>query len=236
MTTNLELRYVPLSTLERWDRNPKRHDIGSIVTSIGRYGFKDPMKYEPLLNDGRGGVVEGNGRTAALLWMKSADYDVPRGLRVDDDGEWLVPVLFGVDAETVAAAEAYGVDHNNITLLGGDARTLDIASMYDLPSYAALVQSLENRPVSVDRDDVELLARRVQQLAAADFLDDLMSDAPPEEQNEFESPYVGLLFPATTEQRDRAMSIVKHAADVYGVTSSTLALLAILEAWSADNG
>lgn len=30
----LELRYVPLSTLRGWDRNAKRHDIGGLVESF----------------------------------------------------------------------------------------------------------------------------------------------------------------------------------------------------------
>lgn len=116
----LEIRYIPLDVAMLWDRNPNQHDIGTLITSIRKYGFKDPPKFEPELNGGRGGFVEGNGRTKSLDAMRSQDPDkVPRGIVVVD-GAWCMPVLFGVDAESEAVAEAYGVDHNAIVLSGGD--------------------------------------------------------------------------------------------------------------------
>ena len=66
----LRLEYVPLRTCVLWDDNPKRHDVGGIIESIQEHGFKDPPKYEPELNDGKGGLGTGNGRmhcTQALI-------------------------------------------------------------------------------------------------------------------------------------------------------------------------
>ncbi len=61
----LDLRYVPLAELRKWDRNPKPHDIGLLIQSFRRYGFLDPMKVDAQLNGGAGGIVEGNGRLEA---------------------------------------------------------------------------------------------------------------------------------------------------------------------------
>ena len=127
----LQVRYVPLDTLEAWDRNPKRHDLGKLATSIRRYGFKDPPKFEPSLNGGRGGIVEGNGRAEVLRGMKEAGEEPPRGIGVDGEGGWAVPVLFGVDARSRAEAEAYGIDHNNLTLMGGGLELEDILQIWD---------------------------------------------------------------------------------------------------------
>jgi hypothetical protein len=68
------------------------------------------------LNGGRGGIVEGNGRAEVLRAMREAGEDPPRGIGVDSEGRWAVPVLFGVDARSRQEAEAYGVDHNALTL------------------------------------------------------------------------------------------------------------------------
>jgi hypothetical protein len=159
----LRLEYVPLSQVILWDRNPKLHDIGGLVESIKRHGFKDPLKFEPALNDGEGGIVEGNGRGQALEAMHRQEPDKPpRGIDViKDTGEWAVPVLFGVDAESEQAAEAYGVDHNNLTYMGGEGVNLwDLARMWDHEAYLGLLSDLaegEVLPISISGDDLDAL-------------------------------------------------------------------------------
>lgn len=159
MTEQLQIKYVRLDELRRWDRNPKRHDLGAIADSIARHGFKDPPRYEPALNGGEGGIVAGNGRVETLGFMHEQGRDVPRGLLLDErDSMWLVPVLFGVDAPSQAAAEAYGVDHNALVLLGGDFDAIDLSRLWDGDEYRALIESLaelDELPVTVDADDVE---------------------------------------------------------------------------------
>lgn len=155
----LRLEYVPLATVTAWERNPKRHDVGAIWQSIERHGFKDPPKFEPKLNGGRGGIVEGNGRSHVLEEMKRAGNNPPRGIVAAQD-DWLMPVLFGVDADSERAAEAYGVDHNNLVLSGGDFGPLDMGRLWDETAYAALLTDLaqgETLPVSVDGEDVDAL-------------------------------------------------------------------------------
>jgi len=145
----LELRYVPVSSARKWDRNAKKHDIQALIDSIKQHGFKDPPKFEPELNGGEGGTVEGNGRCEALAVMMEARMDRPRGIVEDAGGEWLMPFLFGVDAPSQAAAESYGLTHNIATMLGGDFSELDIAAMWDLEGYAAVVQEIKNAEVDV---------------------------------------------------------------------------------------
>jgi DNA modification methylase len=159
----LELRYVPLETLRRWDRNAKRHDLGALAASIARHGFRDPPAYDAALNGGEGGVVEGNGRGDALSAMLAEGRPVPRGI-VAEGGTWLVPVLFGVDAPSQAAAEAYGVAHNQLTLAGGDFTALDMASLWEPAGYAALLEDLARQgeiPVGLDGEDVDALLREL---------------------------------------------------------------------------
>lgn len=159
----LEIRYVELSRVQLWERNPKKHDEGAIWKSIQQHGFKDPPRFEPKLNGGQGGIVAGNGRAHVLHEMQVAGEPAPRGVVATEDG-WLIPVLFGVDAASEKAAEAYGVDANNLTLLGGDFGPLDLTRMWDEAAYAELLADLANSeslPVSVDGDDVDALIARM---------------------------------------------------------------------------
>lgn len=151
----LEQRYVPLSQVVLWDRNPKRHDIGALVQAIRRYGFRDAVAYDAAL----GALVYGNGRAEALMWMKAQGEKPPRGVGVNADGEWCMPVAFGVDAESKAQAEAFGVDHNNLTLAGGDYTAADMARLWDA-DYTDLLEVLAEAdalPETVSGDDLDAL-------------------------------------------------------------------------------
>jgi len=169
MSDKLEIRYVPLSTAVLWDNNPKKHDLGGIAAAITVYGFKDPAKWEPQLNGGKGGLGHGNGRIRALFAMKAQGQPRPRGIVENEGGEWLVPIVFGVDAESQAAAEAYAIDHNNLTMAGGDFTLFQIAQMYDdgLPDVLARLAAQEVVPVTMDGDDIDRL------LAASQIMEEL---------------------------------------------------------------
>ena len=150
----LELRYIPLAQARRWDENPKRHDLDALVRSIETHGFGDPPKYDSTL----GALVYGNGRTEALERMRQAGKEPPRGIGVTDDGDWATPVIFGVDAASRAAAVAFAIDHNNLTLLGGNLGLEDLLGIWDeeglqrvlrdVPDAGALLASLD--PGDVD--------------------------------------------------------------------------------------
>jgi hypothetical protein len=145
----LTLQYIPLAQARRWDQNPKRHDLDALVRSIETHGFGDPPKLDSTLD----ALVYGNGRTEALERMRQAGKEPPRGIGVAEDGDWAVPVIFGVDAESRAAAVAFAIDHNNLTMLGGGLGVEDLLQVWDeeglqrvlgeIPDAGALLASLD---------------------------------------------------------------------------------------------
>ena len=147
-TDILRIEYVPLPQAVLWDKNPKLHDKPKIKGSIQRHGFKDPPKFEPALNEGRGGLAEGNGRTTCLAELRDSGAPVPRGIVVLEDGEWAIPIIFGVDSDSEAAAEAYAIDHNNITL-GPGFDHFDATMLWD-DDYLNVLSDLSELPISVD--------------------------------------------------------------------------------------
>lgn len=87
--------------------------------------------------------------------MKAAGEEPPRGIVVVG-GEWHVPVLFGVDAETVEAAEAYGVDHNTAGLRPAGLTPKAIARLFDVDRLRPILGRREaERPVSLSASLVE---------------------------------------------------------------------------------
>ena len=161
-TETLELRYVPVSYAQLWEDNPKRHDLDALIRSIATYGFGDPPKFDATLQ----ALVYGNGRSTALRTMAERNMAPPRGIGVSEDGEWLMPVIFGVDAESRAAAVAFAVDHNNLTLLGGDLGFLDALSMWDEEGLKDVLSGTPDAAellVSLDSDELASL------LEAPDF-------------------------------------------------------------------
>ena len=150
----LELRYVPLGQAKLWDDNPKRHDLDALIRSIELHGFGDPPKFDAKL----GGLVYGNGRTEALGLMRQEGREPPRGIAELENGEWAMPVIFGVEAESKAAAVAFAIDHNNLALLGGNLGLTDLIGIWDearlqrvlanVPDAGALLASLDTEDVA----------------------------------------------------------------------------------------
>ena len=156
----LDIRYIPLSQAVLWDENPKEHDLGALAEAFARYGFADPPKYDAQL----GALVYGNGRTHALQLMHKGGEQPPRGVGVLPDGEWAIPVKFGVDAASRNEARAFAIDHNNLTMVGGEYTALDMARMWDGEQYLAVLSDLaaqEVAAVTVDGDDLDFLLREL---------------------------------------------------------------------------
>lgn len=152
----LELRYIPLAQARRWDANPKKHDIDALVRSIETYGFGDPPKFDATLD----ALVYGNGRTEALERMRRAGEQPPRGIGVLDDGDWAVPVIFGLDSESRAAAVAFAVDHNNLALLGGNLKFEDILAIWHEEGLQRILADAPDARVlltSMDANDLDSL-------------------------------------------------------------------------------
>ncbi len=154
----LTLQYIPLSQARRWDENPKRHDLAALIRSIETHGFGDPPKLDSTL----GALVYGNGRAEALEHMRQAGKEPPRGIGVTEGGDWAVPVIFGVDAESRAAAVAFAIDHNNLTLLGGGLAAEDLLQIWDEEGLQRVLSDLPDAGAllaSLTRDDVDAMLR-----------------------------------------------------------------------------
>jgi hypothetical protein len=159
----LTLVYAPIDLIPYWEENFKKHDIGAIWQSIDRYGFRDPFAWDKHLNDGNGGIVEGNGRREALEHGFKAGQKAPRGIMVKE-GRWYAPLLIGVDSTGEREAIAYGVDHNAISLLGSDFTALDVSKLFEPNDYLEALQDLaqfESMPVAIDGDDLDFLLKEL---------------------------------------------------------------------------
>lgn len=127
MTDELRIEYLPLSELQRHPKNPKAHDLGALHTSVNRFGYVTPV----LIDERTGYLVAGHGRLDALAQLKAQGKQPPARI-VARNGDWLVPVVRGVEFASDAAVEAYLVADNRLTELGG----------WDEPELVALLQDL----------------------------------------------------------------------------------------------
>jgi hypothetical protein len=152
----LRIEYLPLSKIKRFDRNPKKHDVGALVTSIQRYGFRDA----PIFDGTLGALVAGHGRLKALDELRKQKGEAPRGIQTGDKGEWLVPVQLGVDAASAAEAQAFLIDHNALTVAGGDMGAEGILRLYDQDGLGAMLKEMAEAgemPVTLDGNDLDAL-------------------------------------------------------------------------------
>jgi len=174
----LKIQYVRLADAVLWDRNPKKHDWVSLMASIRKYGFRDAPIYDGTL----GAIAAGNGRIQALQTMFQAGEPAPVGVGVDAVGAWYVPVQFGIDAASRQVAEAFAVDHNNLTMAGFSLA--EQARLWEADDYADLVQSLRadgELPVSVDGAEFDAW---LQELAGLDEPEPDDRDAEPVDPND----------------------------------------------------
>lgn len=107
--------YVELGEIRHAARNPKRHNVPGIAGSISHHGLGEI----PMRDERTGRLVAGHGRIKAIeqAWMQQDPP--PEGVRVNDQGRWLVPVLAGWASKSDADAEAYLVGSNEWTIRGG---------------------------------------------------------------------------------------------------------------------
>jgi ParB-like chromosome segregation protein Spo0J len=120
--------YLPLDDVKPAARNPRKHNLEGVRASISRFGYATPA----LRDERTGRLVAGHGRTLALAAMRDAGEDPPAGVRVDDTGAWLVPVVCGWESRSDAEADAY---------LVADNRWTEVAS-WDDEGLAALLASI----------------------------------------------------------------------------------------------
>jgi len=147
-----------------WDENPKLHDIGSLVQSFEKYGFQELPKFDgklPNVSGGTGAIKAGNGRIETLAQMEKNGNDLPRGIAKDKNtGAWVMPILAGVDAETIDIARAYAIDSNSLTISGGDFSLYDHFKMYDdekLKKVLFMLAENSEASIVIDRDAIDVI-------------------------------------------------------------------------------
>lgn len=109
------IEYVPLDQLHPDPRNPKDHDAALMDDSLDRFGYVELIE----VDERTGMVVAGHGRRERFLDRFAAGAEPPDGVRVADDGRWLVPVVRGWASRDDDEAFAYLVASNAIGPKGG---------------------------------------------------------------------------------------------------------------------
>lgn len=163
-----------------FDSNPKEHDIGGIIESFERYGIQEIPKIS------QHGVLAGNGRIECLDIMERDKKPLPRGLAQLKTGEWVMPVVVGVDLDSEIEARNYLIDANNLILSGGNFDHVDMSKLYNPDRYLRFLQDQEGHlPITVDVDDLKSLEN----------IHLLMNSSPPEESDESESQEDDIAWP-----------------------------------------
>ena len=179
--------------------NPKVHDFGAIATSIMRFGFQDPPKYDATL----GAIKDGNGRTVVLSLLEDdGRFDPPPGIGRDEDGAWVMPILIGVDASDPDEALAYSVDANTLNLSGSGMSPIDAAMMFDPELYHDLIEHLAEQgktPVSIGDDYVDLL------LDVLEKLTETWEEGTPDFSNLTRCPACGHYWTNEVDEEDEKM-------------------------------
>lgn len=110
----LHIEYVNIYEISRWPRNPRRH--GDLSQSFMRWGFIVPM----LLDEGTKRLVAGHGRLEWLIKLHKSGEEAPEGIKVDEEANWLAPVVKGIYFETEADAESFLISDNLLSSYGWD--------------------------------------------------------------------------------------------------------------------
>ena len=228
MADLLELRYIPISQAELFGNNAKLHNLDQIISSITKYGFKSAAKWESALNDGRGGIVAGNGRVEALRVMKERGDDCPIGIALSNAGEWCVPVLFGVESSSEVVARAYAFDDNNLTLLGGNFDVADLLGLYDqelLMSELEELARLGDLPITIMEDEFKnLLAKIEEDNAIADYDWNSLDDASKGESGG-ENTSLMLKFSIPSDKKDIVLAYLNVESEKPEILGKALILL-----------
>lgn len=163
---DLHIEYQPIESAQLATNNPKAHDVGTIKASILRWGFCEL----PAIDERTGRLIAGHGRREALLAIQQDGHGPPAGIKTDEDGRWLWPVLRGNTFATQEDADAYLVATNNAVIKGGWdpvrlAKLLDaVRSKTELTGTGFTVKDLDRMLTKtrdakqVKEDDVDSMA------------------------------------------------------------------------------
>jgi DNA modification methylase len=94
----MTIEYIDAKTLKPWDKNPKKHDLDAIESSMGRFGVTKPILVQKSSNR----IVAGHGRYEVMVKQKKMTK---------------IPVIF-LDLND-SEAKAYAIIDNQTTMMGG---------------------------------------------------------------------------------------------------------------------
>jgi hypothetical protein len=146
--------YLRLDALVPAERNPKTHDLPGNVSSLNRFGAAGALAQ---LDERTGRMVGGHGRREALIHMKSIGDPIPKGVMVDEDGEWLIPVERGWRSANDLEAEAMIVALNQLTTAGG----WHMVSLAEILEDIATTDATLLDSIGFVADDIDNLINRV---------------------------------------------------------------------------
>lgn len=154
------VEYVPLDDLRADPRNPKDHDEEEINASIGRFGVLDLI----VRDERTGMIVSGHGRFKAFSAMQLRGETPPEGVQVDDEGNWLVPVVTGWASRSDSEAAAALIALNRTTELGGwvDETLLELLEGLEDDDDGLLGVGYSQRDLDALRESMQHLDDEVQ--------------------------------------------------------------------------
>ena len=149
-----ELAYRSLDMLKENSANPKDHDKATLESSVGRFGFMEPI----VIDERTELIVSGHGRIAALREMESRGETPPDGIRIDQFGGWQAPVITGWSSRSDTEASAALIALNRTTETGGWEEEQLLALLNELSAEDAL------DGIGFDEDDIEILRYKLEEV------------------------------------------------------------------------
>lgn len=114
MSQPRDMVYMRVSDLTPAEVNPKLHDLPSLIASLHRFGWTNPA----LMDERTERLAAGHGRREAVISIRESGEAMPDGVILDEDGEWMIPVMRGWASRTDAEAMAYIIADNQLTIAG----------------------------------------------------------------------------------------------------------------------
>lgn len=114
MTMRIEMMPLSLLLAMAHPKNPKDHDIDSLISAFERFGFKAPPSIDEITQV----MVAGHGRCEALERMRTTGKPPPDGIE-ERGTEWLVPVVRGMEFKSERERDAYVIADNQQVMAGG---------------------------------------------------------------------------------------------------------------------
>jgi len=181
------IEYQPVDQVVAAIQNPKRHAEADLDASLDEYGYTEPV----MIDERTGRLVSGHGRLGMVRRAMQDGREPPDGVKVDENGQWLLPVVRGWASRDDAQAQRYLLFANRATEMGGwddqdlaatlqwldDQDSLAVTGFYD--SDLADIMARLNPP---DLDD---LARRVGEPQPEDFWPVVRFRVPPDLRERF---------------------------------------------------